>query len=413
MIGPAAFVRALAAGPGDTPGRWWARPVPRVVRRAVAATVVAHAGLLDGLGGAVRRRQAALLAALYDDGMAIPELRRAVDDRRLVTVALQRALEPDQPRHTLDDIAARTSADPDRLARWFRAFERPVTDDPGARIYSDADLDIARRLDDYHRLGLTEDEILPVARAVGRGVTGMADAIADVLGSRFLVAEPDAGEALDYAIEIRRIARRDALHLAHLLARSLAERIGSQVVAATDDTIAHRAGVRTVAVGFADIVGFTELGEQLSAIELGHLAELLAAGTHEVLMPPVRLSKTIGDAVMLVSPDPDALVAVCLALVRAWHAAEATPPRPALRVGLAWGTAIPHCGDWFGSPVNLASRITAAARPGTILADDELRTACLRSGDGDGPVEWVPATRRRLKGFPQRRQLYRLQQRVR
>ncbi|HEY2220824.1 adenylate/guanylate cyclase domain-containing protein [Actinomycetospora sp.] len=379
--------------------------MPRPVRRAAAAAIITQAGLLDDLEGTARRRRSALLAALYDDGMTIFELRQAVEDRRLVTAALHRALEPERPRHTLNDIADRTSVDVARIARWFRAFERPVTDDPEARIYSDEDLDVARRLDDYHRLGLTEQEILPVARAVGRGLTGMADAIADILGSRFLVEEPDPGEALDYGIEIRRIAQRDGLHLAHLLSRSLAERIGSHVVAAADATSGARAGMRTVAVGFADIVGFTALGEQLSATELCDLADHLAASTHEVLTPPVRLSKTIGDAVMLVSPDPNALVGVCLALARVWHS-SAEPSRPALRIGLAWGTAIPHGGDWFGSPVNLASRITAAARPGTILADDDLRDAC-SPGDG-GAAVWTPAFRRRLKGFPQRRQLHRV-----
>jgi adenylate cyclase len=208
---------------------------------------------------------------------------------------------------------------------------------------------------------------------------------------------------LAYAIEIRRIAQRDGLHLAHLLARSLAERIGSHVVAATADPGGIRAGQRPVAIGFADIVGFTALGEQLSAMELCHVAERLAASTHEVLAPPVRLSKTIGDAVMLVSPDPDALVRVCLALTRTWHTAPAVP---ALRVGLAWGTAVPHGGDWFGSPVNLASRVTAVARPGTVLADQDLRDAC--STDDGGTATWTPAVRRRLKGFPVRRQLYRL-----
>lgn len=387
-------------------GRRWSVPGPRALRRVRTAAVVARTGLLDGLEGDPRRRRAALLAALYDDGMTIAELRQATDDHRLVAAALHRALEPEQPGHTLQDIAAHTSVDASRIARWFRAFERPVTDDPDARIYGDDDLDVARRLDDYHRLGLTEQEILPVARAVGRGLTGMADAIADVLGSRFLVEDPDLGEALDYAVEIRRIAQRDGLHLAHLLARSLAERISSQVVSAAPDT--STPGLRTVAVGFADIVGFTELGEQLSATDLCHLADLLAATTHEVLTPPVRLSKTIGDAVMLVSPDPDALVRVCLALTRAWH--RTAPSGPALRTGLAWGTAIPHGGDWFGSPVNLASRITAVARPGTVLADEDLRGACRPTSADAGPVGWTPAVRRRLKGFPQRRQLYRLDQ---
>jgi adenylate cyclase len=394
------------AAVGDRPEHasarwWWPWPAPRRARRALAELAVARAGLLDGLTGSARRRRAALLAALFDDGMSLTEMRRAVDDAQLTAIALRRAVQPSHPRLTLEEVADRAGLEPDQVARWYRAFERPVTDDPAHRIYTDDDLDVARRLRDYQRLGLTERDVLPVARAVGRGVTSMADAIAAILGARLFASEtPDLGEVLDYAVEIRRIARRDALHLSHLLAQSLAERIGSQVVAAGERAPGTLPGVRTVAVGFADITGFTDLGEHVSALELGELADLLAATAQDVIVSPVRLSKTIGDAVILVSPDPAALVHAGLELSRRWHRPD--PARPPLRTGLAWGAALPHAGDWFGAPVNLASRITAVAPPGSVVADAELKQAC---GDASG-IRWGPARTRRLKGVPERRALY-------
>ena len=78
-------------------------------------------------------------------------------------------------------------------------------------------------------------------------------------------------------------------------------------------------GARLVTIAFADLVGFTRLGEAVPPEELEHLAHRLADLAHEVAVPPVRFIKTIGDEVMFVSPDPVAL------LTRCWI--WSTPPR--------------------------------------------------------------------------------------
>lgn len=383
--------------------QWLSRPLPRRLREVVAHVEVETSGLLAGLRGEQRRARAALLAALYADGVALDELRRAADERRLGPLALERALLPDVPRYTLDEVCRAVLVEQERVARWFRALERPVTPDPGARVYTENDLDIARRLEDYRRLGLTDDEMLSTARAVGRGVSQVADAIGSVVGTQLLdTPDPDPGAALGYAVEVRRIAQQDGLHLTHLLALGLAERISSHLVALGTADRGRLPGTHDVAVAFADIVGFTHLGEQLGAVELGELADRLATVTTDVLEPPVRLTKTIGDAVMFVSPDADALARSAVALDRTWH--EPGGERPALRIGLAWGAAVPQAGDWFGAPVNLASRVTAAARPATVLADAELRAACT----DDAGLDWTRVRARRFKGVQERHELYRV-----
>ena len=113
------------------------------------------------------------------------------------------------------------------------------------------------------------------------------------------------------------------------------------------------------AVCFADLVGFTRLGGEVEPEELGSVAGGLAAIANEVVKPPVRLIKTIGDAAMFVSPDPAPLVAVALSLVEAVQAADL----PALRAGIAFGPALLRAGDFYGHSVNLASRVTGIARP--------------------------------------------------
>lgn len=373
-------------------------------RRRIARLRIVGTGLLSDVEGPARGRRAALLAALRADGVSVAELRRAVDEHRLGPLALQRALLPEADRFTLTDVARDTGADPDEVARWFRALERPVTDDHRARVYTVTDLDIARRLHDYRALGLTDDDILPTARAVGRGIATVADAVSSVLAARLLAttADPDPEDALAYATEIRRLARRDGLHLSHLLALGLSERISSHLVALEEPGPDPATGTRPVAVAFADIVGFTDLGEHVGALELVDLADRLATTTTEAISPPVRLTKTIGDAVMLVSPAPDALVSAMIEIVSRWHE---DPERPPLRAGIAWGPAIPRAGDWFGSPVNLASRITATARPRTILASADLHEVCTEALE----ARWTPAPTRRFKGIPGRHRLFRVQ----
>src|SRR5208282_5586571 len=73
-------------------------------------------------------------------------------------------------------------------------------------------------------------------------------------------------------------------------------------------------GARQVTVAFADLVGFTRIGEVVSAEELGHLAGRLGHLARDVAVPPVRFIKTIGDAVMFVCPDSVPLLDVVLKL---------------------------------------------------------------------------------------------------
>jgi adenylate cyclase len=151
---------------------------------------------------------------------------------------------------------------------------------------------------------------------------------------------------------------------------------------------------------FADLVGFTRLGEALPPEKLELLARRLGDMARELAVAPVRFVKTIGDAVMLVSPDPAALLEAALALL---DAARSDEDFPRLRVGVAAGEAVSRAGDWFGSPVNLASRVTGAARPGTVLVSESVREAI---GD-DERFSWSFAGSRHLKGIKGEAKLFR------
>jgi adenylate cyclase len=122
------------------------------------------------------------------------------------------------------------------------------------------------------------------------------------------------------------------------------------------------------------------------------VARRLAEVAGDVVEPPVRLVKTIGDAVMLVSLEPAALVDAALDLVAAADADGSELPQ--LRAGVAVGEAVAYGGDWYGRPINLASRLTSIARPSSVLATEAVREALPEEG-----YRFSFAGERRIKGI--------------
>jgi adenylate cyclase len=185
----------------------------------------------------------------------------------------------------------------------------------------------------------------------------------------------------------------------------LQDQLRNDAIGRTEITHGRILGATEVTVAFADLVGFTKLGEQIPAEELGAIARRLLDLATEAIHPPVRLIKTIGDAAMLVSPDADALLDVSTELVRLAEAEGEDFPR--LRAGLATGAALQRAGDWYGSPVNLASRVTSVARPGSVVATAATRAAVAEAAGDEPRWQWSSLPSRRIKGIDGSVQLYR------
>ena len=132
-------------------------------------------------------------------------------------------------------------------------------------------------------------------------------------------------------------------------------------------------GTRAMAVAFADLVGFTRLGEELAVDGARARRQPPACSSRTSSTRRCGFVKTIGDAAMLVSPDAGALLDALLDLIEAADAEGEDFPQ--LRVGVTYGPVLARGGDWFGRPVNLASRITALARAGSVLATRDVRDA--------------------------------------
>jgi adenylate cyclase len=350
-----------------------------------------RAGLLDDLGEEEREARLALLHDLAEAGVGMAELCRAVAEGRLALLPAEHVLRAGG-RHTAADVGRLSGLDPEFLARHYRAMGLP-TPDADEPDFGDEDVESARALARFREAGLPEEGMMEITRVINQGLARSAEAIRDLVGETFLRAgdtERDLG--LRYARVAEDLIPLMEPLLAHALRRHLRELIRSDVLGSLEIGGGRLPGARDVAVAFADLVGFTRLGEQLAASELGDVAGRLGVLASEIARPPVRLVKTIGDAAMLVSPEPLALLEALFALL---DAARGEGERfPVLHAGIAHGPALARGGDWYGRPVNLASRVTDIARPDTILATRDLREQV-----GEHAVDWSFAGKRRLKGM--------------
>ncbi len=313
-----------------------------------------RAGLLDGLSGSDRTARVGVLNTLAGEGVSIEELRTASYENQLAHLLLEHALAPKSNR-SIDEISQMTGVTVEDVRRWFRAIGRGVSED--GKYYTDADADLVRGLEQYRELGLDESGMFAAARALGRNISTVADSAGAILQERLEAARDHPELALRYAVEVRRMVDFQAQILGHILAANLRHQLRSDAVGIAGDSNLHMRGAQEVGVCFADLVGFTLLGERVAPGDLGRVAERLDRLATEIVQPPVRLVKSIGDAVMLVSPNSAALADTALDLVQAART-EGLPP---LRAGIAWGTAVPSGGDWFGRPVNMASRVVSVA----------------------------------------------------
>jgi adenylate cyclase len=356
-------------------------------------------GLLDGLEGDDRATRLELLEQLSADGISLDELRAATRDGRLLFVGAERMISG-IPRYSTRQVSERAGVSPEFVMALRRANGLPVPD-IDAVVCSEADIDGALLARRFLEAGVSEEQQLAVVRVLGRGLAQAAEVMrATVLE---LALEPGASEA--------QLARRIAaqvegfmpligpmleqmarLHLRHM--------VRTEAISAAERADGMLPGAREVTVAFADLVGFTRLGEEVDAGELGRVAQRLVGLTVEHLRGQVRLVKTIGDAAMLVSPDAPTLLEVALDLVDAADAEGEDFPQ--LRIGVASGAALSRAGDWYGRPVNIASRITTIARPGSVLA-----TRAVRDAGGNG-YRWSSAGARSLKGVDEPVRLYRV-----
>jgi adenylate cyclase len=352
------------------------------------------AGLLDGLSGAERDDRLALLEQLARDGFSIEELAVAVREHRLALLGVERLL---GGQLTAQDLEAQTGVPAAvmlRLRRLMGLPEAGATD----RVFRDEDIEAARSIKLFRDGGIPIEQLAEITRVLGEGMSRLAATVTASFADSFL--QPGDSE-YDVALRFTLLAEQMTPAVSPVLVAAfnshLRESVHRGMIGAAERAAGQLSEAQEIAVCFADLVGFTRLGGELEVQDLGSVAGKLAELASGLASRPVRLVKTIGDAALFVSSDPEPMVATALALIDAAEEADL----PSLRAGIAFGPAVQRAGDFFGHTVNLASRVTGAARPGSVLGTEPIRNLTADQ------FRWSAAGTFRLKGVAEHVPLYR------
>jgi len=333
-------------------------------------------GMLDGLAGEEREARLRLLELLWEEGVDLDTLRTEAEANRLALLPADLTIGRPGNRFTPVEVAEQAGITVNELQKLIAALGFPPPA-PDERILGSQDVRAAKRLRKFMDAGLPLDNMLAVTRVVGSSAARIAQVHRDLVATD--IVDPDADE-FEAAMQLREAAREllpmGEEAVTYALRSHFVDQLRSQVMAMGTPGWFGAGGAVEVSVCFADLVGFTRLGERAELEQIGTIAKLLESVAIEVTNPEVRLVKLIGDAAMLVSEDGAALFDAALRFIEVGR--DAGSELPALRVGVARGLATPQVGDWFGNPVNLASRITEAARPDSVLAE---ATAVEAAGD--------------------------------
>ena len=348
-------------------------------------------GLLDGLEGDEREARRKLLDELMADGVGLEELRTAVAEDRLALLPVERVLSGGGERLTADEVAERAGVDRDFLDREWKALGLALSEDDVA-AYGEKDVEAAKRVQLLRDSGVPDEGILEVARLMGMTMSQLAAANRRLIADAFMrEGDTEYDVATRFAEATKAFMPMIGDSLSYVLAMHLREQIRHDAFDLAEVSSGRAASADEVTVCFADMVDFTQLGETLDPEALGTVTGRLGELAAAVVEPPVRLVKLIGDAAMIVGPSPQPVLDAALEIVEA--AEREGDDFPLLRAGVAAGMALPRSGDWYGRPVNLASRITTIARPGSVLASEDVHDAL------EDSYEWSFAGSRRLKGI--------------
>jgi adenylate cyclase len=336
---------------------------------------------------------------LLDLGVSIPEMTN--NEHGLLSLAAFRSVRPEVGRCTFSDAADQAGVDRAFALRVWRAAGFPDPR-PYERSFSARDVSMFELARSLQRLVGT-DLVVQLMRTIGESTARIAEAEVALLRANVeapLVAEQQlvavAKAYVTVADEVlpRVVDAIDTLHRHHI------EMIGRRYSDA--GTVPSAANLAYLAVGFADLAGYTGLSQELDPAELGAMLSNFEGITGDVIAAAgAHVVKRIGDAVMFVTSAPGVACAVALDLMDA--CARARLPR--LRIGLAFGSVIGRQGDFHGPTVNLAARLVSAAEPGVVLTDNALAQRLARLDDR---LSFHPAGRYTLAGFPNPLEVFQL-----
>lgn len=317
------------------------------------------------------RRQSGLGPIPRNDRGQMTEAEDPAFDPSVILEAISAFLLGEEPNLRRADVAELSGVPPDvAQARW-RALGFPeVGDDDVA--FTHADVEALGAVQKLIGLGfISPDSEQAFIRTTGRTFARLAEWQARVMFSSLLQDRPDGASALDALEELVPVGESVQ---SYIWRRHLVGAAGRLLLSASRDTEAV-----PMCVGFADIVGYTSRSRQMSTSALAAMVERFEALANGLITDHHgQVIKTIGDEILFVTDEPADAAQIALKLLDAHLVVEDFPQ---LRIGMAYGNVLNRLGDVFGPVVNVASRLTSVARPGSSVIDRALADE-LGSDDG-------------------------------
>jgi adenylate cyclase len=289
---------------------------------------------------------------------------------------LEETILGEQRVYSAPELSAATGVDLEQARRLWRALGFPEYG--GEQAFTRADAAALQTITGLVESGLIDfDLAITLTRAVGQTMARLADWETSALLHRLQELErldPVAEGAVRgegrLAIGLRMVEEFSEPFeelLVYVWRRHLAAAVGRLAGLGAGDEDVQTA---RLTVGFADIVSFTALSNQLTQDRIGDLVELFEARCADVVASQRgRVIKSIGDSVLFVHQDPVAAYEIAEGIITVIGRDARMPD---VRVGLASGPVVMRLGDVFGPPVTLASRLTAVARRNRIIVDAEV-----------------------------------------
>jgi adenylate cyclase len=329
----------------------------------------ADQGLIPGYDGRWTPPVAAharLVARLRERGHTLSEIRAASESGRLAFGYVEDLFGPLEGGVDLETAAADTGLEPALIERIFASLGFPQVQDD---TITEDDLQLLRYIAAVLASGFPLVAFLQLVRVYGQAIAQIADA--EVRLFHLYVHEPlirDGVPGLEMAEEMESLAR-ELLPLAspmmdHVHQRFLAHYVEQDVVGHMETDLEEGEldlGRLRVTIAFADLAGYTRLTEEQGEEEAVSAVERFVEAVEHTLPDDARIIKTIGDEVMIVSPDSASLVDWAVGFQ------ELITDRPRPRIGMHSGEALYRDGDYYGRSVNIASRVAARSAGGEVL----------------------------------------------
>ena len=132
-----------------------------------------------------------------------------------------------------------------------------------------------------------------------------------------------------------------------------------------------------IAILIADLSGYTALTETHGPVTAADMVETFLTIVDNCLVGDTILHQRVGDEVMIISSSPDQLISTAVMLIQNCFKEHLFLQ---LHGGLHYGKVLKRNNHYFGSPINLTSRIANKANAGTFWCSSEFINALSNPG---------------------------------